>query len=137
MWRATFLNWAITPPVRTTSGEKIEVGEFFWYGCGHCYSFEPVLEQWKKTLATDVLFKGIPAVWRPDMELHAKAYYTAEALGVLPTMHRILFQAMNVDRKRLASQDEIAALFVANGVTEEDFNKTFTSFTIVFYKQAW
>ena len=120
----------ISPPVRAVSSDKIEVAEFFWYGCSHCYAFEPILEQWKKNLPEDVRFRGIPAVWRDVMELHARAYYTAEALGVLDTMHLILFQAMNVDQKPLASEKEIGALFVANGVSEEDFDKAFNSFGV-------
>ena len=120
----------ISPPVRAVDPSKIEVAEFFWYGCGHCYSFEPVLEQWKKTLPEDVSFRGIPAVWREVMELHAKAYYTAEALGVLDTMHPVIFQAMNVDKKPLASEAEVAALFKTNGVSEADFTKAFNSFGV-------
>ena len=120
----------INPPVRAGDSNKIEVAEFFWYGCSHCYSFEPVLEQWKKTLPEDVGFRGVPAVWRDVMELHAKAYYAAEALGVLDIMHAVIFQAMNVDRKPLASQAEIAALFTANGVSEADFTKAFNSFGV-------
>jgi thiol:disulfide interchange protein DsbA len=120
----------ITPPLRAVDPGKIEVAEFFWYGCSHCYNFEPMLEPWKKTLPEDVSFRGIPAVWQDKMELHAKAYYTAEALGVLDTMHPVIFQAMNVDRKPLASQEDIAALFTANGVSEADFNKAFTSFGV-------
>lgn len=120
----------INPPVRAIDSSTIEVSEFFWYGCGHCFSFEPMLEPWKEKLPADVTFRGIPAVWQEKMELHAKAYYTAEALGVLDTMHPVIFQAMNVDRKPLASQKEIAALFVANGVSEEDFNKAFNSFGV-------
>ncbi|MEZ5570659.1 MAG: thiol:disulfide interchange protein DsbA/DsbL [Halioglobus sp.] len=120
----------ITPPVRAIDTSKIEVAEFFWYGCSHCFHFEPILEAWKKTLPADVSFRGIPAVWQEKMVLHAKAYYTAEALGVLDTMHPVLFNAMNVDRKPLASQQEIAALFVANGVSEDDFNKMFESFGV-------
>jgi thiol:disulfide interchange protein DsbA len=120
----------INPPVRAVDPNKIEVAEFFWYGCGHCYSFEPILEQWKKNRPEDVSFRGIPAVWAQKMELHAKAYYTAEALGVMDTMHPIIFQAMNVDGKPLASEAEIAALFTANGVSEEDFTKAFNSFGV-------
>ncbi len=120
----------ISPPVRTVDQDSIEVAEFFWYGCSHCYAFEPLLEQWRKTQPDDVSFRGVPAVWRDNMELHAKAYYTAEALGVLDTMQMVIFQAMNVDRKPLSSQGEIAALFVANGVSEEDFNKAFNSFGV-------
>src|SRR5688572_5946134 len=70
----------ISPPVRAIDPAKIEVAEFFWYGCNHCFHFEPMLEQWKKTMPDDVSFRGVPAVWRDNMELHAKAYYTAEAL---------------------------------------------------------
>ena len=120
----------ITPAIRTANPDKIEVVEFFWYGCGHCYNFEPVIGQWKKSLGDDVEFKGSPAVWAPQMELHSKMYYAAEVLGVLDKMHLILFQAMNVDKKRLNSESEIAALFVANGVSEEDFTKAFNSFGV-------
>jgi thiol:disulfide interchange protein DsbA len=120
----------ISPVVRSADPDKIEVAEFFWYGCGHCYSFEPALQQWKKTLADDVAFVGVPAIWNEKMALHAAAFYTAETLGVLDTMHDVIFQAMNVDRKQLATQAEIEALFTANGVSAEDFNKTFNSFGV-------
>lgn len=120
----------ITPAVRTADPDKIEVVEFFWYGCGHCYNFEPVVGQWKKTLAEDVVFHGSPAMWNKPMELHARAYYTAEVLGVLDTMSPVLFQAMNVDGKRLGSKEEIGALFTANGVSAEDFDKAFDSFGV-------
>lgn len=120
----------ISPPVRTLSPDEIEVAEFFWYGCIHCYNFEVLLEPWKKTLPDGVSFRAIPAVWAEQMSLHARAFYTAEALGVLDTMHPIIFQAMNVDNKKLLSQAEIGALFTANGVSEEDFNKAFNSFGV-------
>jgi thiol:disulfide interchange protein DsbA len=120
----------ITPAIRTANPDKIEVVEFFWYGCGHCYNFEPVVGQWKKSLGDDVDFKGSPAVWAPQMELHSKMYYAAEVLGVSDKMHLILFQAMNVDKKRLQSESEIAEVFVANGVSEEDFSKAFNSFGV-------
>ncbi len=120
----------ITPAVRTADPDKIEVAEFFWYGCGHCYTFEPMIEQWKKSLPDDVAFHGSPAIWNAQMELHARAFYAAEVLGVLDTMHPVIFQAMNVDRKRLSSEAEIAALFTANGVSAEDFAKAFSSFGV-------
>lgn len=120
----------INPAVRTADAEKIEVAEFFWYGCGHCYTFEPVLTQWKKGLAEDVDFRGSPAIWNAKMEIHASAFYTAEVLGVLDTMHPIIFQAMNVDGKRLSSESEIKELFTANGVAADDFDKAFNSFGV-------
>ncbi|GAB5452946.1 MAG: thiol:disulfide interchange protein DsbA [Halioglobus sp.] len=115
---------------RTASRDKIEVAEFFWYGCGHCFTFEPLVKEWKTELADDVEFRPIPAVWRDFMELHARAFYAAEALGVLDTLHPVIFQAMNVDRKRLDSESEIKALFTANGVSSDDFDKAFSSFGV-------
>lgn len=120
----------ISPPVRSVDADKIEVAEFFWYGCIHCYNFELLLEPWAENLPADVSYRGIPAVWAEPMALHAKAYYAAQALGVLDTMHPVIFQAMNVDGKKLLSQADIAALFTANGVSEEDFNKAFDSFGV-------
>ena len=120
----------ITPAIRTTSGDKIEVVEFFAYSCGHCYNFEPALQQWKKQQGEDVVLVPSPAVWSAPMEPHAKAFYTAQALGVLDKMHDVIFAAMHVDRKRLTGEDELRALFVANGVSAEDFNKAFRSFGV-------
>jgi protein dithiol oxidoreductase (disulfide-forming) len=120
----------ISPAVRTADPARIEVVEFFWYGCGHCYNFEPLITAWKKTLADDVVFNGSPAIWNKPMELHARAFYTAQVLGVLDKMHPVLFQAMNVDRKKLATEEEIQELFVANGVPAEDFSKAFESFGV-------
>lgn len=119
----------ISPAVRGTT-DKIEVTEFFWYGCGHCYNFEPQLAQWKKSLADDVVLKGSPAMWNGVMQIHAKAFYTAEVLGVLETVHMPLFQAINVDRRPLTSESQLADLFAANGVSREDFTKAFNSFGV-------
>lgn len=120
----------ISPALRTSDTDKIEVVEFFWYGCGHCYTFEPLVTRWKQDLPDDVVFKGSPAVWNKPMELHAAMYYTADALGVKDELHGVLFQAMNVDGKRLGSEKEIRELFVANGVSAEDFDKAFDSFGV-------
>jgi thiol:disulfide interchange protein DsbA len=120
----------ISPAVRTRNTDKIEVVEFFAYSCGHCYNFEPMLQQWKGKLADDVVLVPSPAIWSAPMEPHAKAFFTAQALGVLDKLHNALFAAMHVDRKRLASEGEIRAIFVANGVSAEDFNKAYRSFGV-------
>jgi thiol:disulfide interchange protein DsbA len=120
----------IVPALRTADPDKIEVVEFFWYGCGHCYTFDPLISRWKETLADDVDFKGSPAVWNKPMELHAAMFYTADVLGMLDSLHTVMFQAMNVDGKRLGSEAEIRQLFTANGVSGEDFDKAFSSFGV-------
>jgi thiol:disulfide interchange protein DsbA len=120
----------ISPALRTGDPDRIEVVEFFWYGCGHCYTFEPLISNWKKSLAEDVKFRGSPAVWNKPMELHARAFFAADALGVLDEMHLPLFQAMHVDRRRLSSESEIAELFASHGVSEDKFSKAFNSFGV-------
>ena len=120
----------ISPVQRSRDADKIEIVEFFAYSCSHCYNFEPLLAQWKPGLADDVSFMPSPAVWSAAMEPHAKAFYTAQALGVLDTMHGALFAAMHVDRKRLASEGEIRQLFVVNGVAAADFDNAYNSFGV-------
>jgi thiol:disulfide interchange protein DsbA len=117
-------------PVRTADPARIEVVELFWYGCSHCFQFEPLLAKWEPALAKDVDFHRSPAMWNKLMAVHAQAFYAAEALGVLNKLNQPLFEALNVQRKRLESEDEIAELFVANGVTDADFRKAFNSFGV-------
>ncbi len=120
----------ISPALRTSSADKIEVVEFFAYSCGHCYNFEPMLRQWAGQQEDDVLVSPSPAVWSPPMEPHAKAFYTAKTLGVLDDVHGALFAAMHVDRKRLNSQDALREVFTANGVSAEDFDQAYGSFGV-------
>jgi thiol:disulfide interchange protein DsbA len=115
---------------------KIEVTELFWYGCGHCYLFEPLIEEWEKTLADDVTLVRSPAMWRqggstPDaMWTHAKLYYTASALGQLGKLHRVFFDSMHKFNKRLVNKDEISSLVTAQGLDGEVFVKTMDSFAV-------
>lgn len=117
-------------PVRTSDATKIEVTEVFWYGCGHCYAFEPMLEKWRKTLPADVVLLRSPAIWHPTMELHARAFYTAKALDVLDVIHPALFDAMTVGKDKLATEDDIKKIFTAHGVDGDTFSKMFNSFGV-------
>lgn len=120
----------INPAVRVGSSDEVVVTEFFWYGCGHCYTFESMLEAWKKNLPEGVKLQPSPAMWNGPMQLHAKAFYVAEALGKLDVLHSVIFKAMHVERNRLGSEGALRELFVANGVSEEDFNRAFNSFGV-------
>lgn len=117
-------------PVRTRDKTRVEVVEVFWYGCSHCYKFEPLAAAWKKTAAADVDFWQSPAVWNNNMKTHAKMFFTAKALGVLDKVHMPIFTAMNIEGKRLANPKEIAALFAGYGVDKAKFEKTFNSFSV-------
>ncbi len=120
----------VTPTIRVGASDDIVVSEFFWYGCGHCYTFEPMIEAWKKQLPDDVVISPSPAMWNGPMQLHAKAYYVAETLGVLDPMHTVLFKALNVERRRLNSEAALKEIFVENGVAPEDFDRAFNAFGV-------
>ncbi len=121
---------AVTPAQPTANPAKIEVIEFFWYGCPHCYSFEPSLKDWLKNKPANVEFIRVPAVFSEQWGKHAKAYFTAEALGVVDAVHTDLFDAIQEKKQELETEDQLAKFFIAHGVKEADFRETFNSFMI-------
>jgi thiol:disulfide interchange protein DsbA len=120
----------LQPALRTSDPKRVEVMEFFWYGCVHCYNLETLMTPWKKTLPEQAYVAGSPAVWQQPMDLHARAYYTAEILDVGEVMHPALFQAMHVDNNMLQTEDAIAKLFVSHGVKREQFDEVFNSYGV-------
>jgi protein dithiol oxidoreductase (disulfide-forming) len=120
----------LTNPSRTADPSKIEVLEVFWYGCAHCFRFEPLAENWKKNAPADVHFDYLPAVWDPLMKVHAQAFYAAEALGVLDKVHTPIFNAINMEGNRLINERQLATLFAKHGVSEADFGQAFNSFSV-------
>ena len=119
-------------PVPTSDPNKIEVTEVFWYGCGHCFDFEPAISKWSETLPEDVVLVRSPAMWDQQgiMERHARIYYAARALGVLDKMHKATFDAMNLHKNSLETEKAIAKLFEENGVSNEEFTKAFHAFGV-------
>ncbi|MEE9342960.1 MAG: thiol:disulfide interchange protein DsbA/DsbL [Gammaproteobacteria bacterium] len=117
-------------PVAAGEG-KIEVLEFFWYACPHCYHLEPEVKAWLKTKPDDVTFTRAPAILGPSWELLARAYFTADILGVLDKTHKPLFEYIHKERKKIRKVDDVKAFFVNHGVSKEDFDKTFNSFAVV------
>jgi thiol:disulfide interchange protein DsbA len=109
---------------------KIEVVEFFWYGCPHCYRFEPSIKAWLKTKPANVVFIRQPAVFNAHWGAHAKAFFTAEALGVLDKVHDDLYDAIQNKHETLESEEDLAKFFAAHGVKEEDFHKAYKSFAV-------
>ena len=105
----------LNTPVATPAGGKIDVIEFFSYGCPHCYTFEPMLEQWVKRLPPDVAFRRVPASFNPTFEGYAKLFYALEAVGLVETLHKRVFAAIHVQRQRLDKEADIAAFVNANG----------------------
>jgi thiol:disulfide interchange protein DsbA len=120
----------ISPAQPTSSKDKIEVVEMFWYGCPHCFRLEPFVERWLKKKPANVKFVRMPGVFRPSWEIHARAYYTAEILGVVDKVHRPMFDAIHEMKQRMSTEPAILALFKKHGVSEKDFKRVFRSFAV-------
>lgn len=120
----------LSPAQPTHNPDKIEVIEFFWYGCPHCYSFEPLLEKWLKNLPKNVEFIRQPAVFSDLWGKHAKAYFTAEALNVVDKIHADFFDAIQNKKQNLETEDQLAKFFAAHGVNETEFHNTYNSFLV-------
>lgn len=112
--------------------KRVQVEEIFWYGCQHCYHFDPIIEAWKKTKAGDVDFVRIPnSLGSPAGVVHQKAFYTAEALGIGDKIHAPLFAGIHEKHLPLYTQDAIRLFFnQQTGVMPDVFDATFTGFAV-------
>lgn len=117
-------------PVNTKDSSKVEVLEAFWYGCSHCFRFEPLLANWDAEKAADVDFVRFPAMWNGLMKIHAQVYYVAEALDALEIVHDHIFNAINVEGNRLQNEKQIGDLFVKHGIDQAAFAAAFNSFSV-------
>jgi thiol:disulfide interchange protein DsbA len=120
----------VAPAQPTATKNKVEVVEMFWYGCPHCYRLEPFVQRWLKTKPANVEFVRLPGMFRPSWEIHARAYYTAEALGVVDKVHEPMFEAIHEQKQPMDNEAAIMALFKAHGVDEKDFKRVFHSFAV-------
>lgn len=109
---------------------KIEVREFFWYGCGHCFTLEPHMQAWLRKLPKDVNFVRTPAAMNPVWEQSARGYYVAEALQIRRKIHLPLFHAIHDKGQQIFDQKSQAQFFVKYGVPEAKFNSLYNSFPI-------
>jgi len=117
-------------PQAVETGDKIEVIEFFWYGCSHCFDLEPFLKKWKATLPKDVEFRLIPAVpterWMPN----ARTFYTLEAMGLLEKLHGEVFDAIHIDRVNLNDERIQLDWMAKKGVDRAKFAEAWKSFSV-------
>jgi thiol:disulfide interchange protein DsbA len=114
----------------TSTGDKIEVVELFWYGCPHCSDLEPHVQAWLKNKPEDVELVRMPAIVSPRWELLAQAYYTAELLEITDKIHPALFEAIHKKHMKINDEAALQAFFIDQGVSEDDFKKTFNSFAV-------
>jgi protein dithiol oxidoreductase (disulfide-forming) len=117
-------------PQPTSDPDKIEVVEMFSYACPHCFHLDPYINEWLKSKPDDVVFIRLPVVFRPSWEPLAKAYFTAELLGVLDKTHSALFDAIHVKNQKFEDEAALRDFFVSQGVDPKDFDKTYNSFAV-------
>jgi len=117
-------------PLQVETGNKIEVREFFWYGCPHCNNLEPTMERWLKQKPANAQLVRSPAILGASWEPHAVAYFTYEALGIVDKMHAATFKAIHDDKKMLKTIDQLADFAASRGVDREKFIRASGSFGV-------
>lgn len=118
------------PSQPVTTGHRVEVREFFWYSCPHCFHLEPVLNAWLKHQPAYVAFVRTPAVLRRSWEPQARAFYTFQALGVVNRLHDLFFNAIHIKHENLTNEQLIAQWAARHGVNEQKFKATYRSFEV-------
>lgn len=119
-----------TPQPLESKG-KVEVIEFFWYGCPHCYDFEPELNAWLKRQPKDVIFRKVPVAFRDDFMPHSQLFYALEAMGKGDALNDKVMYAMHKENKRLMTENEIADWAASQGIDRNAFLATYRSFAVV------
>jgi protein dithiol oxidoreductase (disulfide-forming) len=120
----------IQPPQQAETGGKVDVIEFFWYGCIHCFNLEPALEGWVKKLPREAQFRRVPAVFNPRWEHDARIFYSFEVLGLLDKLHRPFFDAIHKDRLRTDDPTALGQWLERQGVDPKKFFDVMKSFSV-------
>lgn len=120
----------IDPPQATNSGNKIEVLEFFFYGCSHCFHLHPELSAWERKMPKDVDLVFVPTIFNSNWEPMAYTYYALEVLGKNHELHNALYDAWNVNNIDLGDESKIAAFVGKHGVDSQKFSAAYHSFGV-------
>lgn len=120
----------LTNPQPTQDANKIEVLEFFWYGCPHCYSLHPHLKTWLQNIPGDVSFRYVPAILRANWVAAAKIYYAIEAMGIADVVHDKAYDAMHRDKIDLNNESVLFDWIEKQGVDRKKFETTYKSFGV-------
>ncbi len=117
-------------PQPVATGNKIEVLEFFWYRCPHCFQLEPSLDKWVKTLPKDAQIRRVPAVFRDDWMPGAKLYYTLEQMNLAGKLHHKVFDAYHIENVNLNNPAVLADWIAGQGVDRKKFEAVYGSFSV-------
>jgi thiol:disulfide interchange protein DsbA len=120
----------LDPPVPTSTGSKIEVVEVFSYACPHCAHFQTYVDELKSKLPANAQFVLLPAVFNAAWEPFARAFYTAQALGLVDKTHQALFDALHRDHMPMRTLDDLSAFYAQHGVDKAKFMAASNSFEV-------
>jgi thiol:disulfide interchange protein DsbA len=120
----------LSPTQPTHSGEKVEVLEFFFYGCSHCFHLHPFISAWEKKMPKDVQLQYVPVIFRDTWEGMARTFYALDALGQQRRLHDDLFNAWNVNNTDLSDEASITNFVTQHGVDRTKFSAAYNSFTM-------
>ena len=120
-------HYELIEPLPTRNPEKIEVIEFFWFGCGHCFSLEQLIKNWKSEVSSEVDFFRLPVVWNAQTKTHAKLFFATETLQV-PEAIQGIFSAIHYNRKMMLSDKEVIPFFQGYGIPEDQYLAATNSF---------
>ncbi len=120
----------VSPPQPVESGARIEVLEFFQYGCPHCYTFTPIVEGWRKKRGAEIDYRRIHINWDGGTLNHTKLYYTLEQMNLVDKLHERVFFAIHREKRRLLDPKDIAEFMAANGVDRAQWESNFASFSV-------
>jgi len=121
---------ALARPVAVPANGKIEVIEFFWYACPHCFAFEPTIEAWIAKLPPDVRFRRVPVGFDARKETHQRIYYTWEALGLVEKMHLKTFTRFHVQKRPIDSERDMLDFAQDNGLDVAKVGQAWNSFSV-------
>ena len=129
-WQENKNYFLVEPPQPTASGGKVEVLEVFSYACVHCAHFQPVADKIKKSLPSYAEYSYMPAIFNAQWQPFARAFYTAQSMGVLDKTHTALFEAIHAEKKPVNDMNSLAAWYGEHGVDQAKFLSTSTSFEV-------
>lgn len=123
-------DYTLLNPPQAASAAKIEVLEFFFYECSHCFHLHPFLAKWEKSKAADVEISYVPTMFRDSTEPLAHAYYALEGLGQIKQLDDAIYQAIHVNQTNLYDLDTIGEFVSKQGVDRAKFAAAYSSFTV-------
>ena len=121
----------VKEPLTVSTGEKIEVLELFWFGCGHCFALEPGIKNWLKNKPENAEFVKMPAIFTSNLwEFHGKAFYTMKALDLPSEAYDEFFHHLHIKRQTLSSLKQLSKFLLQYGKSEEEVKAAYSSFAV-------